>query len=196
MNLRLGVTIVTTPRIVERPFAQAKAAGITGMIVSWWGEGDFQDQGMPLILRPAQQAGLKISIYYEAAKPRKSPNVQATADDVLYLLSQYGDHAAWLRVRDKPVLFVYGRALNEPRLPGWATVAKQVKRRYRPGVCLIRDEISVAAAKVFDGIHSYNPTAQTANKSAAEIQAWARAAYPQWVATAGRRISCDRNSRL
>ncbi len=178
------------PKVIETQLRQAKAAGITGLIVSWWRKNDFQDQGMPLILDAAARAGLKITIYYEVAKPREAPTPEATEDDLMDILVRYARHPAWLRVGNKPVVFVYSRAVNELHLKGWARVVARVKQRYGSAVCFVGDEISRAAAKVFDGIHSYNPTNETARTSVAEIRAWARSAYPKWVATAGKRISC------
>ncbi len=178
------------PKVIEKHFSQAKSAGITGLIVSWWRPGDFQDQGMPLLLAAAEQAGLKITIYYEAAKPRRSPTPQATADDLVDILTRYGNHPAWLRAGNTPVVFVYTRALNELQLGGWTSVLSQVKRRYAGGLCLVGDQISAAASKVFDGIHSYNPTNEIANMNVDQIRSWARATYPKWVATAGPGISC------
>jgi glycoprotein endo-alpha-1,2-mannosidase len=145
---------------------------------------------MPLLLAAAEQAGLKITIYYEAAKPRKSPTPQATEDDLVDILMRYGKHPCLAAGPEQPVVFVYTRALNELQLSGWASVISQVKRRYAGGVCFVGDQISTAATKIFDGIHSYNPTGETANMNIDEIRAWARATYPKWVATAGRRISC------
>jgi len=178
------------PKAVERTFAQAKSAGITGFVVSWWRKDDFQDEGMAQVLAAAEQAGLKITIYYEAAKPRQAPTPEATEDDLLYVLTRYGNHPAWLRAGNKPVVFVYGRALNELHLAGWSQVIDQVNRRYAGGVCFLGDEISKSADKVFDGIHMYNPTSQTAGRSIEELRSWARTNYPRWVATAGKRISC------
>lgn len=178
------------PKTIEQQLNQAKSAGITGMIVSWWRPGDFQDQGMPLVLDAAQRAGMRVTIYYEVAKPRKAPTPRATADDLVDILKRYGHHPAWLRVRNKPVVFVYTRALNELQLSGWGSVISQVKRSYSGGVCFVGDRISTAATKIFDGIHSYNPTGETADMNIDQIRAWARAAYPKWVATAGRKISC------
>ena len=178
------------PKVVENAVHQAKAAGITGLIVSWWRKDDFQDQGMPVILAAAEKAGLKVSIYYEVAKPRQSPSPLATAEELVDLLKRYANDPAWLRAGGKPVVFVYSRALNELHLSAWAQVISRVKHSYSREVCFVGDEISTAATKVFDGIHSYNPTGQTAGLSIDGIRAWARTAYPKWVATAGRRISC------
>jgi glycoprotein endo-alpha-1,2-mannosidase len=178
------------PKAIQAAFGQAQSAGITGVIVSWWRPGDFQDRGMPLILAAAEQAGLKVTIYYEVAKPRQSPTPQATEDDLLDILARYANHLAWLRSANQPVVFVYSRALNELHLTGWERVISEVKRRHAGGVCFVGDEISTAASKVFDGVHTYNPTSQTANMNIDEIRAWARATYPRWVRTAGGRISC------
>jgi hypothetical protein len=176
-------------KVVEQQLDEMKSAGITGLIVSWWRRGDFQDQGMPLVLATAGRIGLKVSLYYETAKPRQAPTPKATADDLLDVMARYGNHPAWLRVRNKPVVFVYSRSLNELRLSGWVEVITRVNRRYRGGVFFVGDEISKASAKVFDGIHSYNPTSQTANMTIDQIRAWAHVTYPKWVAAAGKRIS-------
>jgi hypothetical protein len=180
------------PKVIARTMDQGKAAGITGLIVSWWRPGDFQDRGLPPLLAAAENAGLKITIYYEAAKPRppQAPSQQATEEDLLDILHRYGGHPAWLRVANRPVVFVYTRALKELSLSGWARVIAAVNRRYPGGACFLGDQISPEAAKVFNGIHAYNPTAQTSGKSIGEIRAWARAEYPKWIAVAGRKISC------
>ena len=178
------------PKTVERIVNQAKSAGITGFIVSWWRRADFQDEGMPQMLTAADKAGLRISIYYEVAKPRQAPGPQATEDDLVDILTRYASHRAWLRAGNKPVVFVYGRAVNELHLSGWAEVISNVNRRFPGGVCFVGDEISAAAAKIFAGIHTYNPTSQTARLSIDEIRSWAQATYPRWVAAAGNRISC------
>ena len=114
--------------VIEAQLNQMKGAGITGIIVSWWRTGDFQDQGMLPLMNAADRIGLKVTIYYEVAKPRKAPTPEATADDLQSLLTLYANHPAWLRVRGKPVVFVYGRAVNELHLTGWEQVIAQVNR--------------------------------------------------------------------
>ncbi len=177
------------PIVLERQVNQMKSAGITGLIVSWWRPGDYQDRGMAQLLDAAGRAGLKVTIYYEVAKPREAPTPQATAEDLLDILKRHGKHPVWLRVKEKAVVFVYSRSLNELHLSGWEQVIHQVNRRYAGGAFFVGDEVSKAAAKVFDGIHAYNPTGQTAGMTIEQIRTWARANYPKWVATAGKRIS-------
>src|SRR5574340_263612 len=181
----LGAYDSHDPRVVTTHCRQAKDAGMTGFIVTWWAQGDFHDQGMPLILAAAQKAGLKITVYYETAPPRNAPSVEGAVKDLRYILDRYGKHPAWLTVRNKPVIFIYGRALGQLKLDGW----REVKRQVADAV-LLGDQISENAARVFDGIHTYNPTGRIAGRSVDEIRTWARENYPDWVKKAGAGIAC------
>ena len=173
------------PKVIEQHCRWAKEAGLTGFIVSWWAQGDFHDQGLPLLLDAAQRTGLNITVYFETVRANDA------LKDVLYLLEHYGRHPAWLKVQAKPVLFVYGRAIGQIKVDGWLKVISEANEKFSDGAVFIGDQISEKAARVFDGIHTYNPTGSTAGKSAAQIRAWAHTAYPSLVRTAGPdRIAC------
>ena len=146
--------------------------------------------GLPLLLDTAQKHGLKVTVYYEAVKPRSAPVPSGAVKDVLYLLGRYAKHPAWLTVNGKPVIFVYGRAVNEIKLAGWQSVIAEVNQKYPGGALFIGDQLSPKAAQVFDGIHTYNVTGRTKGMSSEELRAWARQQYPQAVKTAGDKISC------
>jgi hypothetical protein len=178
-------------RLVEQQCHQAKAAGITGFIVSWWAAGDFHDQGLPLLLEAARRRGLSVTVYFELVHPETGPQPAGAVRDVLYLLEHYGRHPAWLHVDGKPVIFVYSRAVDQLKVSGWREVIREVNRQYPGGAVFVGDQITPDAAGVFDGVHTYNPTGYIAGKSPEQIRAWARAAYPDWVRIAGRnRIAC------
>ena len=182
---QLGAYDSHDPKVVEQHFRWIKQAGISGLIVTWWAQGDFHDRTMPLLLDTAQKQGLAITVYFETV------HQGGGLKDVLYLLEKYGKHPAWLKVNGKPVLFVYGRAVGEVKLDGWLKVISQANERFPGGALFIGDHISKEAARVFDGIHTYNPTGSTAGKAPEQIRAWAKANYPQWVAEAGPdRIAC------
>ena len=187
----LGTYDSHDPQLVEQHCRQAKAAGVSGFIASWWAEGDFHDQGMPLLLDTAQKVGLKVTIYFETTHPGHGSPRENALRDVLYLLENYASHPAWLKVNGKPVLFVYGRAVGEVGLDGWLWIITEANRRYPGGAVFIGDQISRPAAHVFDGIHTYNITGSTAGQSVAAASAWARSAFPGFVKTAGaNRIAC------
>ena len=176
------------PKIVEQHCRWAKDSGITGFIVTWWAKKDFHDDGMPLMLDTARKHGLKVTVYYETVPPRDAPKPEGAVDDLLYILERYGNHPAWLKAEGMPVVFVYGRAIGQIKLDGWKQVIAKVKEK-RP-VVFIGDQITEAAAEVFDGIHTYNPTGRVAGKTAAEIREWAATNFPAWVKTAGSKIAC------
>jgi hypothetical protein len=132
---------------------------------------------------------MTVTVYYETVPPRGSPTVDGAVDDITYIFSKYGQHPAWLKVNGKPVIFIYGRALGELKLDGWKQVIEKVNAKMPGGTVFMGDRISAEAARIFDGIHTYNPTGQTARKSPAELREWAKASYPAAVQTAGEKIS-------
>ena len=179
------------PKVVDTHCRQAKDAGLTGFIVSWWRRGDFHDEGMPLMLDTAKKHGLKITVYYETVPPRGAPTAEGAVNDLVYIMQKYGKHPAWLKVGGKPVIFIYARALGELKVEGWEKVISDFAAKYPGGAVFLGDQITAAAARVFDGIHTYNPTGLTKGKSLEEIRSWARTRFPEWVKTAGpERIAC------
>jgi glycoprotein endo-alpha-1,2-mannosidase len=166
----LGAYDSHDPKVVDEHCREAKEAGLTGFIATWWGQNDFHDHGLPLLLDTAQKHGLKVTIYYETVKPRNAPAPPEAIKDILYVLEHYAKHPAWLRVNGKPVLFVYGRAVNEIKLAGWQSVIAEVNQKYAGGVIFIGDQISPKAAQVFDGIHTYNITGKTKGMSVEDLR--------------------------
>ena len=177
------------PRLIAQHCAWAKEAGVDGLIISWWGKGHFTDRAMEPILNACRDAGLEATIYYEAV-PRPT-NAQAAADDVIDVLNRYAKHPAWLRVDRKPVVFVYGRAVGQIGLRGWLEAICRVNRGYPDGAVLLGDQLTRSAARIFDGIHTYNTAGQLRGKELPQVGEWAAATYPAWVeaADAFRRIS-------
>jgi len=187
----LGAYDSHDPKIIDAHCREAAEAGITGLIVSWWRQGDFHDEGMPLILDAARKHGLKVTIYYETVPTSDHPTPEGAADDLLYLARKYASHPAWLKVGGKPVFFVYGRAIGQLKVPGWETAIDDFTAKFPGGAVFLADRIAPDAARVFDGVHTYNETGATQGKSAEQIRAWAHQTFPKWVETAGpERIAC------
>ncbi len=185
----LGAYDSHDPKVADQHFRWARKAGLTGFIVSWWAQGDFHDQGMPLMLDTAARYNMKITIYYETVPPRGNPTVEGAVNDLLYLLNKYGHHPARLRLEGRPVFFIYGRALNQIKLEGWKEVIARVNQKQSGGAIFIGDRISEEAAQIFDGIHTYNVTGRIRGMSLEQIRAWAKEFYPMTVKTAGPKIA-------
>ncbi len=177
------------PETIDRHCTWAKEAGIDTLVLSWWGHGNYTDRPVPRLLDACKTHGLSACIYYETCPNPKTP--QATARDLARVAERYGDHPAYLKADGKPVVFVYVRAMQQLGLEGWLRTAVLLDERVDPGVALIADGFSGAAARVFDGLHTYNTAGQIRQKPPDEIRRWARATYPHPVALAAdaRRIS-------
>ena len=187
---KLGAYDSHDPKLVEQHYKWAQGAGLTGFIVTWWRIGDFHDKGLPLMLDTAQKHGMHVTVYYETVPSRDAPTPEGAVNDIVYIFDRYARHPAWLKVDGKPVIFVYGRAVNEIKLDGWKEVIRQVNEKHPGGGVFIGDRITPEAATIFDGIHTYNPTGMTARKSPEEIRDWARVSYRVAVTVADKKISC------
>src|SRR6185295_7509251 len=112
--LRLYSTDAQTD--VSYQVAQALAAGIDAFVVSWQGLeafNGFNDRRMRLVLEAAQGSGLRVCTYTETivANPGNNPTLptdpQTMFEWLADLVDRYGRHPAYLRVADRPVIFIY-----------------------------------------------------------------------------------------
>ncbi len=70
-------------------------AGIGVAIVSWWGQGSWEDQDMPAVLSAAAAHGVKVAFHIEPYSGRTPSSVVA---DIAYLYDHYGSSPAFYRV--------------------------------------------------------------------------------------------------
>jgi hypothetical protein len=166
-------------KVIDQHCRWAKAAGIDGFIVSWWGHNDYTDRAMAKILDGCQRHGLSACIYYETV-PRPQ-TAETAAEDIVKVLNKYGEHPAHLKVNGKPVVFVYGRALNELGLTGWLEAVKLINQKYHGGVTAIGDQFSYGAGRTFDGLHTYNTAGSLRGLTPAAARTWASQTYRSWV---------------
>ena len=175
----LGAYDSHDPKVIEQHCQWAKAAHVDTLIVSWWGHGDYTDRAMPKILDACERHGLAACIYYETVP--KPQTAETAARDIIRVLEKYGRHKAHLKVDGKPVVFIYGRAVGQLGLTGWLEAVKLINAGYRGGAVLIGDQFSYGAARVFDGVHTYNTAGSLAGRALPDAQKWAPATYPSWV---------------
>ncbi len=175
----LGAYDSHDPKVIDQHCRWAKAAGIDGFIVSWWGHNDYTDRAMAKILDGCQHHGLSACIYYETVpRPRTA---ETAAEDIVKVLNTYGEHPAHLKVNGKPVVFVYGRTLNELGLTAWLDAVKLINQKYQGGVTAIGDQFSYGAARIFDGLHTYNTAGSLRGLAPAAARKWAGQTYQSWV---------------
>ena len=144
--------------VIDWQIDQAKASGITGFVVSWWGQGDWdkwQDESLAMVLKCAEQKDFKISIYWERAPGDGQSQIDGAIDDISYVLNKYGKSKAFLKANGKPVIFAYNRVtLFTMPVSSWPPIIQGIRKRAGDFI-LIGDDQQPRSAYLFDGIHSY-----------------------------------------
>ncbi len=175
----LGAYDSHDPKLLDQHCRWAERARIDTFIVSWWGHDSYSDRAMDKILTSCLRHGLRACIYYEKVPEPQTP--QTAADDIIKVLNKYGKHPAHLKVDGKPVVFVYGRALRQLGLTGWQKAIEIVNKKYEEGVTAIGDQFSHGAARIFDGVHTYNTAGSLKGMTPADVRKWASGTYQSWV---------------
>ena len=147
---------------VQRTLGQAKSAGVDGVIVSWQGKetGDgWNDRRLRLVLEAARRLGLKVSTYLETlvANPEHIEGPVPTDPQTVLrwlsdLASLHGSHPAYLRVGDRPVIFVYAASRLQPAL--WFEIVRQL-RASGQNPLLVGESTELAWLDPFEGQYRY-----------------------------------------
>ncbi len=179
------------PAIIDWHIQCARTNGVTGFISSWWGRNGFEDRVVPLLLDCARKQNFKISVYWETAPGSGSEQIARAVEDLVYLVKQYGADPAFLKANGKPVIFVYGRVLEEVPLESWPVIITGAQAKAGDFV-LIADSYAADYGRLFDGLHTYNVASFVAGKNPAELRTAVASEYLNSVKAARRfgRISC------
>jgi len=89
---RLGPYDVRSREVLEQHARWIAEAGVGAVALSWWGRGSWQDQRVSLIMDVFHEHGLKVTFAMEPYSDRRALRY---ADDVLYLLREYGEKRHW-----------------------------------------------------------------------------------------------------
>lgn len=140
------------PLVIRRHLEWCNEANIDALIATWWGQGLYYDEALRAVLEEASESPVKITIYYETI-PQTGMN--GVVDDFRYIISNYSYYPGFLNIDGKPVLFVYGRAINQLKYNQWEIVLDTIRKEY--DALFIADTTSPELIKLFDGGHIYNP---------------------------------------
>ena len=94
--------------MIRRHIQAMRHGRIEAGIVSWWGRGHRSDRRLGKILSVTKKlrSGFRWTIYYEP-EGYGDPSAAAIASDLTYIARRFGAHRAHLRVRRRPVIFVW-----------------------------------------------------------------------------------------
>ena len=151
------------PGIVEKQINQAQSSGIDGFIVSWWGINHFTDRALRNAILPvAERAGFGITIYYEYYEQDRNQ----VLTDLAYIIMQYGQSPAFMKMDGLPVLFVYDSVTTRFNRMDWEFIFQGLERQGLACFC-VADGISAAyhlgdaqvgfLFDLFQGVHTYSP---------------------------------------
>ena len=182
--------------VMDWQIDQAKAHGITGFVVSWFGRGSWHDRALALLIGEAEKKDFKVSVYWETDEGHDQINV--AIEDLSYLLTHYGKSKAFLKVDGKPVIFFYGRISSQLPISAWPEVIQKT-RQQAGDFLLVADGYQDGYAYLFDGIHSYDLTQLPSDlgnnlrvDTLGNLRSWAAQYYKNGVKMARQRgrISC------
>lgn len=167
--------------VVERHARWIAEAGVGTINLSWWGPGSFEDRAVPLVMDVMRDHGVKVAFHLEPYTDRRA---LAYAEDILYLIREYGDRRGWdtmLVLRDAegregPIFKSFATILpfeivdckgRTRQVPLWAPVstwreetdaAREQLRRDFDHVLLLADssDLERVVSSGFDGIAIYD----------------------------------------
>jgi hypothetical protein len=98
----------SAPTTVRRHVRSMSYGRIEAGIASWWGQGTPTDTRMETLLRVTGAMGsrLRWTVYYEP-EGQGDPPAARIAADLAYIARRHGRDRSFLRVRRRPVVFVY-----------------------------------------------------------------------------------------
>lgn len=99
----------TSSATVGEQIRAMEYANIRAGIASWWGQGSQTDSRIQILLQAASTTGFSWALYYEPEGQGDPPPSQITAD-LTYIRDRYAQHAGYLRVGGRPVVFAYADA--------------------------------------------------------------------------------------
>jgi len=107
----LGEYDDTEPAVIRQHLEWSRGANINLWVASWWGPGSREDTTLKNVILPhSDLPGTKIALFYETTSRIKKSMNYTTVNvyaDVEYIAKTYFDDPNYLRIGNRPVLFVY-----------------------------------------------------------------------------------------
>jgi hypothetical protein len=147
------------PAVIRKQIDQAKALGISGFVVDWYGDREpFNDQTYALMQAIAAEKNFHVSMMYDETDQESGP----ATDDALasfkkfhetYLSPDAPGYQAYLTYEDRPVIFIFPKGGHTD----WNRV-REATDRWSPPPLLIYEDRSTSFAPAFDGFYAWiNP---------------------------------------
>ncbi len=93
----LGPYSSTDPEVVAQHFAWLRRAGVGVIATSWWGQYDFTDRAVPLLLEMGERYGIRVAFHIEPYERRSADRL---VEDIGYIYDKYGNSPAFFRTSE------------------------------------------------------------------------------------------------
>jgi Glycosyl hydrolase family 71 len=143
------------PGAIARQMKQAKAMGISGFVVDWYGDREpFIDQSYQLMQTQAAKNGFKIAMMYDESSQEDGATDEAIADLTVfhetYLKPKSPGQQAYLTYQGRPMIFIFPHG----RHTDWDKVRAAVNQ-WNPAPLLIQENLPGKDANDFDGYYAW-----------------------------------------
>lgn len=88
----LGAYDSRSARVIEQHARWIAETGVGAINLSWWGQGSFEDRATHLVMDVMRAFDVKVAFHLE---PYSRERGVRFADDVIYLLREYGERRRW-----------------------------------------------------------------------------------------------------
>ena len=116
----LGEYDDSLPSTVAQHLAWSRQANIGLWVTSWWGPNRLEDSNTKnVILKHKDLGDMKIALHYESThrilqNSNGQYSIENAASDLIYMCDNYFDHPNYLKIQNRPVVFLYvARVLME-----------------------------------------------------------------------------------
>lgn len=143
------------PKQIEHQIARAKAMGISGFVVDWYGDRQpYIDQSYALVQKLAAKNHFKVAMMYDETGQDDGATDEAIADFTMfhetYLKSNSTGHDAYLTYQGRPVIFIFPHGNHTD----WHKVRDTVNQ-WKPAPLLIQENIPAKFVNDFDGFYAW-----------------------------------------
>ena len=143
---KLGAYDAGDSVVVSQHMSWIRQAGVGVIVTSWWGQGSYEDQRVPLLLDTAAQYGVKVAFHLE---PYTGRTADSTVADIEYITAAYGSHPGCFRDPKhggKPAFYVFNSLL----ITDWSPLA-----RVNAANIVLTQTTDVSKATYFGGLYNY-----------------------------------------
>lgn len=146
------------PVEIQKQIRAAKAMGISGFIVDWYGDRDpFNDVTYALVQKTAAEENFHVAMMYDESNAQVGATDEALSDfrtfHNTYLAPDAPGRSAYLTYEGRPVIFIFPKG----RHTDWIRV-RQDLNKWSPPPFLIQENLPGADAAAFDGFYAWvNP---------------------------------------